>query len=56
MKNKINKQIYYLIVFIIYRISNIFHVSFLKLYSFRADDQETKVMMQVSKFINDIEQ
>ena len=56
IKNKINEQTYRLTLFNTYRIHNIFHVSFLKSYLHRADDQETKVMMQASKLINDIEQ
>ena len=38
------------------RIHNIFHVSFLKSYLHRVDDKETKIMMQISKLINDIDQ
>ena len=45
MKNKINEQTYRLTLFNIYRIHNIFHVLFLKLYLHRANDQETKVTM-----------
>ena len=55
MKNKIDEQTYRLTLFNIYRIYDICHILFLKLYLYRVDDQETKVMMQVSKFINDIE-
>ena len=56
MKNKIDEQTYRLILFNIYRIHNIFHVSFLKSYLHRADDAKTKTMMQISKFINDTKQ
>ena len=45
MKNKINEQAYRLTLSNIYRIYNIFHVLFLKLYLHRADDQETKIIM-----------
>ena len=45
MKDKINEQTYRLTLFNTYRIHNIFHVSLLKSYLHRADDQETKVMM-----------
>ena len=45
MKNEINKQTFCLTLFNIYYIHNIFHVSFLKSYLHRVDDQETKVMM-----------
>ena len=56
MKNKIDEQTYRLTLSNIYHIHNIFHMSFLKSYLHRVDDQKTKVMMQISKFINDIEQ
>ena len=56
MKNKINEQTYCLTLSNIYCIYNIFHVSFLKSYLHRANDQETKVMIQVPKLINDIKQ
>ena len=56
MKNKINEQTYRLTLFNIYRIQNIFHVSFLILYLYRVDDQKKKVIMQTLKLINDIEQ
>ena len=45
MKDKINEQTYRLTLLNIYRIHNIFHVSFLKSYLYRVDDSETKVMM-----------
>ena len=56
MKNKNDKQAYRLTLSNIYCIHNIFHMSFLKLYLHRAKDQKTKVMMQVSKLIDNIEQ
>ena len=56
MKDKIDEQAYHLILVNIYRIHNIFHVLFLKSYLHRADNEKTKVIMQVLKFINDIEQ
>ena len=56
MKNTINEQMCRLTLSNIYCLYNIFHVSFLKSCWHRVDDQKTKVMMQVSKFINDIEQ
>ena len=37
----------------IYRIHNIFYVSFLKSYLHRADDAKTKAIMQASKLIDD---
>ena len=52
MKNKIDEQAYRLTLFNIYRIYNIFHVSFLKSYLHCADDAETKAMMQASKLID----
>ena len=56
MKNKIDEQTYRLTLSNTYSIYNIFHMSFLKSYLHCVDDQETKVMMQASKLINDIEQ
>ena len=56
MKNKIDEQTYRLTFSNVYCIHNIFHVLFLKLYLHRVDDQETKVIIQASKFINNIEQ
>ena len=56
MKDKIEKQTYRFILSNIYRIHNTFHISFLKLYLYRADDAKTKAMMQASKFINDTKQ
>ena len=45
MKNKIDEQAYRLILLNIYRIHNIFHVSFLKSYLYCVEDSETKIMM-----------
>ena len=56
MKNKIDEQTYRLILLNSYHIHNIFYVSFSKSYLHRVDDQETKIIMQILKFINDIEQ
>ena len=56
MKNKIDEQTYRLTLLNIYRIYNIFHMLFLKSYLHRVDNSNTKIMIQVSKFINDIEQ
>ena len=56
MKDKIDEQTYRLTLSNIYRIYNIFHVSLLKSYLHRVGDSETKIMMQVSKLIDDIEQ
>ena len=55
MKNKINEQTYHLTLLNIYRIFNTFYVSLLKLYLHRADDLKIKIIMQVSKFIDDTE-
>ena len=56
MKNKIDEQMYCLTLFNTYRIHNLFHVLFLKLYLHCVDDAKTKIMMQVLKLINDIKQ
>ena len=56
MKNKIKKQIYCFIFFNIYHIYNTFHVLFLKLYLYCADDAKTKIIMQTSKFLNNTKQ
>ena len=56
MKNKIDEQTYRLTLSNIYHIHNIFHVSLLKIFLYRVDDSETKIIMQVSKLIDDIEQ
>ena len=56
MKNKIDELTYRLTLSTIYDIHNIFHVSLLKSYLHRVDDSKTKIMIQISKLINDIEQ
>ena len=56
MKNKIEEQMYCFTLFNIYRIHNTFYVSFLKLYLHRVNNAKTKIMMQVSKFIDDTKQ
>ena len=56
IENKIDAQIYRFILFIIYRIHNIFHVFLLKKYYHRVDDQMTKQMMQTFDLINDKKQ
>ena len=56
MKNKINEQVYRLMLSNIYYIYNIFYVSFLKLYLHHTDDLKTKIMIQTSKFINNTKQ
>ena len=56
MKIKINEQTYRLTLSNIYRIYNIFHVLFLKLYLHREDDLKAKVIMQASKLIDDTKQ
>ena len=56
IENKIDAQIYRFILFIIYRIHNIFHVFLLKKYYYRVDDQMTKQMMQISNLINNKKQ
>ena len=53
IEDKINEQAYRLILLNIYLIHNIFSISFLKLYLHRANDLKARVMMQVSKLIND---
>ena len=45
MKNKIEKQTYRLTLSNIYRIYNIFHVLFLKLYLHCVDNAKTKTIM-----------
>ncbi len=52
IKNKIKTQTYYLILFNIYRIYNIFYVLLLKLYLHRVNNKQTKQILQVSKLIN----
>ena len=56
MKDKINGQIYRLMLLNIYCIHNTFHVLLLKLYLHRADDLKAEVIMQVSKLIDDTKQ
>ena len=56
IKNKIDSQTYKLILFNIYRIYNTFHVSLLKKYHHRVDDKKTKIMFQISKFIDNNKQ
>ena len=56
MKDKIDEQTYRLTLSNIYHIHNIFYVSLLKSYLHCVNDSKTKIMMQVSKLINDIEQ
>ena len=45
MKNKIDEQTYCLTLFSIYRMYNIFHVSLLKSYLYRDNDQKAKIIM-----------
>ena len=56
MKNKIDEQTYCLTLFNIYRIHNIFPMSFPNSYLHRVDDQETKVIIQASNLVNNIKQ
>ena len=56
IKNKIDAQTYRLILFNIYRIHNIFHVSLLKNYHHKESDKHAKQFMQISKLINDEKQ
>jgi hypothetical protein len=49
-----NKQIYYLILFSFYRIHDVFHVFYLKLYKKRKDDNIILKYFS-SKFLNDDE-
>ena len=56
MKNEIDEQAYRLTLSNIYRIHNIFYISFLKSYLHRVSDSKTKIMMQISKLINNTEQ
>ena len=53
IKDKIETQTYRLTLSIIYRIHNIFHVSFLKVYHHKNGLQQADAFMQISKFIND---
>ena len=52
IKNKINKQVYHLILLRIYCIYNIFYISLLKSYLHCADDLKIEIIMQVSKLID----
>ena len=56
IKNKIDAQTYRLILFNIYRIHNIFHVSLLKNYHYKKNDKYAKQFMQIWKLINDEKQ
>jgi hypothetical protein len=56
VKNKIDAQTYRFILFNIYRIHNIFHVSLLKKYYYKKNDKHAKQFMQISKFINNKKQ
>jgi len=52
IKNKIETQAYYFILFNIYRIYNTFYILFLKLYLHRVDNEQTKQILQALKLIN----
>jgi len=52
IKNKIETQVYCLILFNIYQIYNTFYVLLLELYLHRANDKQTKQMLQASKLID----
>jgi len=52
IKNKIKTQTYCFILFNIYRIYNTFCILFLKLYLYRANNKQTKQIIQVSKLID----
>ena len=56
IKNKIEKQIYRLMLSSTYQIHNIFHVFLLKLYHHKVDDKDAHKFMQVLNLINDDEQ
>ena len=56
MKNKINEQTYCLTLLNTYRIHNIFHILFLKLYLHRINNLKAEIIMQASKLIDDTEQ
>ena len=56
IKNKIDAQMYRLILFNIYRIHNTFHVSLLKNYYHKENDKHAKQFMQISKLINNEKQ
>ena len=53
--NKMRAQIYYLLLSIIYRIYNIFHIFLLKLYYNRDYDDASKFFMQVFELIDNDE-
>ena len=53
--NKIKTQTYRLLLSIIYRIHNIFHIFLLKSYHNRDYDDASKFFMQVFEFIDDNE-
>jgi len=52
IKNKIEMQVYCLILFNIYRIYNTFYILLLKLYLHRINNKQTKQILQASKLIN----
>jgi len=52
IKNKIETQIYRLILLNIYRIYNTFYILFLKLYLHYIDNKQAKQILQTSKLIN----
>ena len=56
MNKKVDEQTYCLILFNIYRIHNIFHILFLKLYLYRVNDAKTKTIMQILKLIDNTKQ
>ncbi len=53
IKNKIKTQVYRFILLNIYRIHNIFHVLFLKLYLHDVNNKQAKQMLQALKLIDD---
>jgi len=52
IKNKIEMQTYCFILFNIYRIYNTFYILLLKLYLHCVDNEQTKQILQILKFIN----
>ncbi len=52
IKNKIKTQIYWLILFNIYRIYNTFYILLLKLYLHCVGNKQAKQILQASKLIN----
>ena len=56
IENKINVQIYCLMLFNIYRIHNTFYVFLLKKYHHHVNDKQTKSMLQILKLIDDEKQ